>query len=194
MTERIERRYAIDLDVSDGRTIVGRCVPYDETATVADPGGPPYLERIRPGSFRRFLRALGAGRIGTVRLVYEHGQTMGDVVGPAVELVERDDGLHGTFRALDGNLGDHGLELVRSGTCTGLSVTAAVHDSRVVDGVVERTRLSLEHVALTSSPAYSGALVTAVRSNGDGVVDLSDPPVLAAAVARNAELRARLTR
>lgn len=192
MTERIERRYTTDLDVSDGRTIIGRCVPYNEPALVADAGNPvPYREVIRPGAFRRSIRGARSGRF---RLVYEHRDDLGNVIGPAVELVERDDGLHGTFRVLDGTLGDHALEIVRSGTCTGLSVTALVHPegTKVTDGLVERTLLTLEHVALTGTPAYSGAGVTAIRSDV-GTLDLA-PPSIERVLARSAELRARYDR
>lgn len=191
MTVTIERRYMVaDLDVSDGRTIVGRCVPYNEVATVADaPDGTPYQEVIRAGAFGRYLRALGAGRVSAVRLNVDHGATFADQVGHAVELVERDDGLHGSFRIAEGPIGENALSFVRSGALPGMSVTAAVHASRTVDGIVERTRLALEHVALTAFPAYPSASVLAVRSADD--LDLADPPLLAAALARSADLRAK---
>jgi HK97 family phage prohead protease len=188
MPERIERRYLTELDVSDGRSIIGRCVPFDDRALVADGDGTPYYEIIRRGAFRNSLRAARAGRY---RLVYEHSTDLANVIGPAVELVERDDGLHGTFRALDGTIGDHALELVRSGTCTGLSITARTHErgTRILDdGTVERSLLSLEHVALTAEPAYAGAGVTAVRNRGD--LD-APPPLIARALARSELLRAK---
>lgn len=193
MTERIERRYTTDLDVSDGRSIIGRCVPYNEPTTAADPPDfVPYVEVVRPGAFGRFLRAHRSGRF---RLTYEHQTDPLSVLASADELVERDDGLHGVFRALDGRVGDQAIELVRSGTCTGLSVTALVHRSRTLDdGTVERTRLQLVDVALTANPAYRGAAVTALRSApDDGTLDL-DSPLVARALARSAELRARFPR
>lgn len=193
MPERIERRYTTDLDVSDGRTIIGRCVPYNEPTTVADPPDfVPYTEVVRPGAFGRFLRAHRSGRF---RLTYEHQMDPLSVLASADELVEHDDGLHGTFRALDGRVGDQAIELVRSGTCTGLSVSALVLRSRTLeDGTVERTRLELVDVTLTANPAYSGAVVTALRSVPDGTLDDLDSPLVARALARSAELRARFPR
>lgn len=183
------RRYATTLDVGDGRTIIGRCVPYDVPATVVDPASPaPYSEVVRHGAFRRSVKAPNR-----VLLRYEHLRDLPNVIGRAVELVEHDDGLHGTFRAVDGNIGDHALELIRAGFVTGLSVEAVIHPNgtRLRDGLVERTLLLLDHVALTSSPAYDGAEITAVRS-GSPPVEIA--PAITAALAISAELRARYGR
>ena len=116
---------------------------------------------IRSGAFRRSTKAPHR-----TLLNYEHRTDLGNVIGPASELIERGDGLYGTFRVLPGMLGDHAIEVIRSGACTGLSVSAALHPqgSRIVDGVVERNLLILDHVALTASPAYDGAEITALRS------------------------------
>lgn len=179
----IERRYSGPVEVGDGRTIVGLCAPYDVVATVED-GGPSYQEVIRAGAFRRSTRAPNR-----VLLNYEHRTDLGNVIGPATELVERENGLHGTFRVLPGALGDHALEIIRSGACTGLSVSAALHPqgSRIVDGVVERRLLLLDHVAITASPSYDGAEVLALRSG-------PRHDEIARALARNDRLRARWDR
>jgi len=184
-TGTIERRYAGPVEVGDGRTIVGLCAPYDRVATVSD-GGLPYQEVIRNGAFRRSTKAPHR-----TLLNYEHRTDLGNVIGPATELVERDDGLYGTFRVLPGALGDHALEVIRSGACTGLSVSAALHPqgSRLVDGVVERNLLILDHVAVTASPAYDGAEVIALRSG-----QVLQAQGIRAALATNAALRARFTR
>jgi len=184
-TGTIERRYAGPVDVGDGRTIVGLCAPYDRVATVSD-GGPPYQEVIRAGAFRRSTKAPHR-----TLLNYEHRTDLGNVIGPATELVERDDGLYGTFRVLPGALGDHALEVIRSGACTGLSVSAALHPqgSRVVDGIVERNLLILAHVAVTASPAYDGAEVIALRSG-----DVLQAQGIRDALALNDRLRAKYGR
>jgi HK97 family phage prohead protease len=162
----IVRAYAGPLETTDGRTIVGRCVPFDVPAMVADADGVPYREIWRAGAFRRVVR--GAGR---VLLNYEHRDGLVDTIGPAIELEERPDGLHGTFRAMNGVPGDQALELIRSGAVTGLSVQAVVsvpHSRVLDDGTVERSLAKrLEHVALTGVPAYHDATVTAVRSAPD---------------------------
>lgn len=159
----IVRSFDVDLEATDGRTIVGRCVPYDVPSTVADPPNPvTYREVWRPGAFRHVLKA--ANR---VRLNYEHeARNILNVVGHAVDLHEQPDGLHGTFRAV-GAPGDQALELIRSGTVRGLSVAVVMHErgNRNADGMIERIRVArLDHVALTASPAYADAGVMAVRS------------------------------
>lgn len=164
-TTTITRAYAAELEVGDGRTIVGRIVPYGEVARVADGAGEPYDEVWLPGAFRRVMRA--ADR---VLLNYEHRAGLLDQVARCTALADGDGGLDGEFRAFDGPVGDHALELVRSRAVLGLSVQARVPARRRVraDGVVERTlATTLEHVALTASPAYAGAVVTAVRSAGE---------------------------
>ncbi len=157
------------VEVGDGRTIVARIAPLGVDARVRDGDGPEYVERIMAGAFRRQTR--DPARV-PILLNYEHREGLGDQIGRAVELVERDDGLHGTFVALSTPFGDQGLDLIRAGI-VGLSLQASVpaDGSRLVDGVVVRHRLVLRHVALTASPAYVGAEVVAVRS-----VDLDDVP------------------
>ena len=164
MTElAVFRSFAADLATEDdGRTITGRCVPYGEVATVADGDGPPYRERWVPGAFRRIVRAPSRTMFN-----YAHREGLADLIGHAVGLEERPDGLHATFRALPGLVGDQALGLINSGVATGLSVNVwvAARGSRTADdGVVERTLAArLPHVALTPEPAYAGATVTAVR-------------------------------
>lgn len=167
-TVRIVRSFAAEaLEVADGRTIVGRCVPYDEVGLVADGGGEPYREVWRAGAFRRVIRGAAAGRLPAILLNYEHRTDLANAIGRTVELDDRADGLWGTFRAHDTAIGEQGLELVRCGAVTGLSVQAHVPTRRRVlgDGTVERSLATrLEHVAVTASPSWAGAGVTAVRS------------------------------
>jgi len=181
----IERRYAGPVEVGDGRTVVGLCVPFDRVATVADgDGGLPYQEVIRRGAFRKAMKAPNR-----VSLNREHRETLVDEFGYGVEFDESGDGLVGTFRVYDGNIGDHALSILRSGAITGLSISAALHPqgTRIVDGVVERRILILRHVALTSSPAYDGAEIMALRSG-------PEYGGIATALAMNEKLRARFTR
>jgi phage head maturation protease len=60
---------------------------------------------------------------------------------------------------------------VRSGVVTGLSVGFRLLEGgsrRGADGVIERRRAHVDHVALTHSPAYAGAEVVALRGAGAG--------------------------
>jgi len=180
----IYRRFDAALEIeSDGRSIIGRCCPYDVVADVED-GGALYREVIRHGAFRKVAKAPNR-----VPLNFEHRTDLGSEIGRAVELEERDDGLYGTFRAHDSMLGEHGLSIIRSGAVRGLSIAAVLHPagSRLVDGVVERRLLLLDHVAVTSSPSYPGAEVTTIRSG-------QARPGIAETLARQAQLRARSAR
>jgi hypothetical protein len=186
----LHRYYQTQLAEGDGRTIVGRCVPYDVAATVADtPGGPTYRELFRHGAFTRAARAPSR-----VMLVYGHRDSLGDLIGPAVELTERDDGLYGAFRAAHGPIGDHALDLVRSGALGGLSVAIVPNprtgSRQLQDGTIERTKVRLAHVALVSEPAYADALVTGTRAADEG----APSERLAGILARTDELRARWDR
>jgi HK97 family phage prohead protease len=193
MSDLLVRRFDAHLAAGDGRTIIGRCVPYDVTELVADPGVEPYREVWRSGAFRHVLKAPHL-----VRMVYEHDdRSIMNVIGHAVELTESADGLEGTFRAV-GAPGDQALELIEAGTVAGLSVAVRMHQrgSRPnPDGVVERIRVArLEHVALTGAPAYAGATVTAVRSAGDPEPETPAAPALEEVLDWSARARARFTR
>jgi uncharacterized protein len=186
----IMRAYAAELELADGRTIVGRCLPYGEPAQVCDqlPDGTvsaPYFEVVKAGACKAICRAPGR-----VLLNYEHRGGLLDQAGSCVDLTERDDGLWSTFRALSSPSGDQALELIRSGAVTGLSVEAiatAAGSRRLPDGTVERHRLKqLRHVALVAQPAYAGAGVTALRS----AVEVEQPTIRQVR-ARQAELRLR---
>jgi HK97 family phage prohead protease len=161
--EPIVRTFAAELEIGDGRTVVGRCVPYGETAEVTD-GGPPYLEQFARGAFRGMVRS---GRGDFVLLDFEHSPLVANVVGQGRTFEERDDGLHGTFRLHETPQADTALELIRSGAVTGLSVAAIPlgPGKRGPAGETIRTACHLDRVALCRRPAYVGAQITAVRSD-----------------------------
>lgn len=173
MSERLTLIREIDeLTVAgDGRTLDARIVPYGVSARVADPPDfKPYDEQFEPGAFRAQLTA--ANRVD-VLLNYEHRQGISDVIGRGVELDDRSDGLHGSFRVFDGQDGDKALELVREGVLTGMSAEFVALRSRVVDGVVRRVDARMRNVALCRpsdsgyggpKAAYAGAGVLAVRT------------------------------
>lgn len=179
----IVRSFTAQLTESDGRTIAGRCVPYGEVATVDDGDG-AYQEMFARGAFRRAVKAPHK-----VILDFEHREGILDVVGHGVELVERDDGLHGVFRPA-GAPGEQALELIQAGVLTGMSVRALVlGPGRRQDGVLVRTACHLDRVALCRQPAYAGAVIEALRAKAlpempAGLADLRP--------ARNAELDDRL--
>lgn len=160
--DMLVRSFDAEMTVADGRTIVGRAVPYGVAATVADhPGGPAYREMFDHGAFRRATRAPHH-----VVMRHEHGGTLLDMVGRAMTLEERDDGLYGEWRALDGAVGDQALALIDAGILRGLSVSFRPlgPGRRETDGTVVRTSCHLDEVSLTRTPAYTGAEVMSVRT------------------------------
>ena len=148
----LRRRFAGPTVASDGELIRGKVVPYGEVAIVTDGGGDPYREMFVRGAFRN--ATIDPSR---VLLDFEHRTGITDVIGHAVDLVERDDGLHGTFRLLPTPAGDQAEALHRAGVLTNFSVGAVVlSPRRTVNGVVVRDRCHLDRVALCRRPAYAG--------------------------------------
>jgi phage head maturation protease len=61
MHDLLNRGWAADIDVrSDGRTVSGIAVPFDEPTRVTDMSGPPYLEQFTRGAFARTIAERGA--------------------------------------------------------------------------------------------------------------------------------------
>ena len=147
----------------DGRTVIGRAVPYGQTAQIG--GGK--TERFVMGAF---ARQIGGGQLHTVKLHGSHNQRVqGEFpIGKTVHLQEQTDGLHGAWQLYDTPRGAEALQLVKTGEVQGLSIGFKALDGGTKlgsDGAYERHAAHLDHVILTTSPAYSDAQVLAVRSN-----------------------------
>lgn len=168
------REVAIETDVSDGRTLEIRVVPFDEVATVADPPDfTPYREQFMPGVFEKQTRA--ANRI---LLNFEHIQGLSGVVGHGVELRETADGYHGVFRIHDSADGEKALTLLREGVVAGGSVEfLPLRSVRTRDGIVQRVKGHLDKLSLTRQPAYKGSAVLAIREEPEIVIDEELLPV-----------------
>jgi HK97 family phage prohead protease len=165
MTERLLRTFDARLAPGDGRTIVGRAVPYNVPAEVSDDGGTTrYREMFVEGAFRRACRVPER-----VVLTGEHEHGMLATIGRAIELHEDEDGFYGAWEVTPGAIGDHALALVHQGVLRGLSVEAVVLDAyrREQRGVVIRRHCHLDSVGLCRSPAYREAEVLAVRSRSE---------------------------
>jgi HK97 family phage prohead protease len=161
----------------DGRTIIGRCVPFDTPATVSDPPRfEPYQELFRAGAFKAATRAPNR-----VLLDFEHDLGIGGVLGHGVELEERSDGLYGSFRVLDHPDGDKALAMVREKILTGFSVMfRSLRSMRSPAGQVERLRVHLDRVALCrlSLAAYEESQVLAVRHRPPPAPLMFDPQLV----------------
>jgi HK97 family phage prohead protease len=147
----------------DGRTVLGRAVPYGQTAQIA--GG---TERFVMGAFARQI-AGGPDAIQVVKMHSSHSSRLAGEfpVGKTVHLAEQPDGLVGAWRMYDTPRGDEALHMVKTGEVTGLSIGFKALDGgtkKGADGAFERHAAHLDHVVLTGEPAYAGAQVTSVRS------------------------------
>lgn len=175
----------------DGRTLETRIVPYNVSAEVADPPNwQPYREMFLPGAFDEQVNAVArAGRKVNIYLNFEHQQGLDGVVGHSINLADREDALHGTFRVLDHPDGDKALQLINEGVLTGLSIEFREPKKRkawrLVDGVKQRFSAHIDKVSLCRFPAYQQAQVLAVRT---------EPVELPGGVPWPAELAERLQR
>lgn len=166
------RRFAAEMTAGDGRTVDVRVIPYGERITHNDglggvAKGVPYQEEWMPGAFAGQERA--ANR---VLVNFEHQAGIAGIVGHGKELIERADGLYGSFKLHETPDGDKALMLVKEGVLGGVSLEAKGNKSyRTIDGVIQRVKAHLVGIALCRSPAYTGAQVLAVREEPELIVD-----------------------
>lgn len=146
----------------DGRTVVGRIVPYGVVAEVNNTmTGEPYREMFVRGAFAGAIK-----RPERIDLRYTHSDRFDNVLAQATHLEERDSGLYGAFRLYE-SVATRAREVL-TGHAKGLSVGFFPIKSRRRGGVVERVKAYLEHVAAVATPAYEqGSEVLAIR---EGVV------------------------
>ena len=165
--ELLVRSFDVALEVrdsGDGRTLIGRAVPYGETINLPGTDG---QERFMPGAFARQI-ALGPDHLQRIKLFDSHQARLGgqSPIGKTAMLEERQDGLHGAWPLYNTTKANDALELVRSGEVTGLSIGFKLNGRPSVgaDGAYERSAAHLDHIVLTHEPAYPSAAVTAIRS------------------------------
>lgn len=164
---------------ADGRTVVGRIVPYNEVAHVVEPDESgkivEYDEAFPPASLTKMMQ--GAGARGNdyrfIRFTLDHEPSFDHRIGFATGLESRDDGAWATFRLYESN----DLPKVRSmltESHTGLSVEFFATRSRTRDdGVIERLGAHIHTVTATPSPMYAGATIAAMR--GEDVPAVGTP-------------------
>jgi HK97 family phage prohead protease len=148
----------------DGRTLVGRAVPYGTPATL--PGGG--VERFIPGAFDRQISG-GPHAWQLVKLYASHSDRLAgqQPIGRTSLLSDHQDGLHGEWPLFNTSKASDSLELVRTGEVTGLSIGfKALASRKGSDGAMERQSAHLDHVTLTHEPVYADAAVTSVRALG----------------------------
>ena len=145
---------------AEARTIIGRCMPYNETSYLT-----PRLfsgERVIRGAFSKSI----SERAGKVFLYREHDHA--HAIGRSTEWQEEADGLLGSFHIRPAPLGDEVLAELRDGYLPGMSCGfRPIKTRRGKDGVTEVTEAALLEVSLVSIPAYDGAEVLALRHKAD---------------------------
>lgn len=149
------------------RTIELIVMPYDEPAVV-EYRGRDITEIVAPGAFDGIER-----RANRVRVNYQHQDSdLRDLLGKAVSFhPQRPEGLVAKVKI---RRGDHGDEVLEAADDDVLAASAGFGifpgGETWVDRTTRRlTKLFLDHVALTPTPAYSGARVLAVRADAEPV-------------------------
>ncbi len=140
-----------------------RVVPYGEQIVHNDGGDGrrvrPYREEFVQGAFAHQLNA--ANR---VLVNVEHQEGIGGVVGHGKALVERGDGLYGSFKIHENADGDKALMLLREGILDSVSLEfIATKSVRAGGDLIKRVKANLVNVALTRFGAYKGAAVLGLR-------------------------------
>lgn len=170
-TGLIVRAYATEMTSGEGRTVDVKIVPYGERVVHNDglggvPKGVPYTEEWVSGAFSHQTRA--ANR---VLVNFEHQKGLGGIIGHGTDLIERHDGLYGSFKLHENPDGDKALMLVKEGALQGVSLEAVNQKSvRGSDGVIRRVKAHLHGIALTRKGAYAGSVVLALREGANTTV------------------------
>jgi HK97 family phage prohead protease len=169
------REVSVHAEITDGRTLEMRIVPFDEIGNAADPPDfKPYREQFMPGAFAGQERA--ANRI---LLNFEHIQGLPGVIGHGVELRQGDDAYYGTFRIHESPDGDKALTLLREKVIEHGSIEfLPLRSVRGRDGVIRRVKAHLDKLSLTRrNPVYKGTAVLGLREEPEIVVDEELLPV-----------------
>ena len=171
-----------DADGSPQRVVEGTVVPYGAIAQVQDdPNGPRYRETIAPGA-----ATAGGTDWSRVKLDYLPGDPRRNhnshegarTIGRAITGEDRDTGPAAAFRISRTAMGDEAYELARDGIITDFSIGfEPIAERRRDDGVIERTAIRINRVAILERGAYgqSGANITAVRAATGGKMPAQTP-------------------
>jgi HK97 family phage prohead protease len=145
---------------TDGRTVHGIVIPFDQETRVNDGWG-PYTEVIKRGAFAKTIRERG----DRIKLCVNHDKTVRLPVGKATLLREDAGGVYGEFRVSRTREGDDALELIRDGVVDSFSVgMIPIKENEKRRGYVERTEVGMTETSLVSFPAYEGARISGIRS------------------------------
>lgn len=182
----------------DGRTVLGRIVPYGEVISFVDPydGMKIKRERFVPGAFGK---QASPGAWSRVLLSFQHEDGFTNTIGYGRALQDREDGAYATFRLYEADAAKAREMMAHSHKGLSVEFESRGREELDSDGVVVRRSVRAHRVGITNDPAYVGAKVLAVRESS---VDLQDPdepltvatPHLDVIRAELAQLRERWTR
>lgn len=170
----IERNFAVEdwhvRSDNDGRTVEGMIVPYGQPTEVVERSDTGelirYTEQFLPHSCLAMAQAVQRrGNAAFIAFLMDHAEhDFNAKIGYASTLESREDGAWATFRLYrSGNLEKVVSMLEESHK--GLSVHFGDRKApKVIDGIVSRVQVQIDHVAATPTPAYVGAGITGFRS------------------------------
>lgn len=162
MADWLTRANRTDLEIrGDGRTVVGIAMPWDEPTEIREAMG-GYTEVFRRGAFARTIAERGPEK---VKFLAKHDH-QALPLGRAHVLREDAAGLYVELRASKTAQADDVLELIRDQALDGLSIGFAPDKDRWTRdrSAVERLSVRLAEISAVDFAAYSGAVVTGVRS------------------------------
>ncbi len=151
-------------DASDGRTLEGRIVPYDQTI---HHGGTEIAFSL--GVFAEVDPE-------SVVLLWQHDQHQ--PIGRMTALSEEPDGAYGRFRVGDTERAREALSLARDGILTGLSVGIDPGQTANIRGVRTHKKARLAEVSLVTFPAFPSSGVLAVHSEEEPMQETESAEVL----------------
>lgn len=129
------------------RTVSGLIVPWDAASGTT-----------RAGRWRFGRGSIYWSDPKRVKLTRDHEDSQ--LMGRAIELSDRSDGLYGTFLVSRTAAGDEALRLAEDGTLDGFSMEIGVEASRPgPDRISTATRAKLAAVTLTGYPAFDDARI-----------------------------------
>ena len=171
----------------DGRTVIGRIVPYNETIEFFDMwDGVMKRERFVPGAF---AKQSSPGAWSRVRLAYEHDDGFTNNLGYGRSIEDRDDGAYATFRLYEPDAAKSREMIGHSHGGLSLEFEPRGRESTDSDGVIVRDNVHVHRVGITPDPAYRGAKVLGVRERDEQAAERPATPHLDEVRAALDELR-----
>jgi phage head maturation protease len=169
---------------SDGRSVRGRIVPFNEPTMIID-RGERFREQFLPGCLTRLCQIVNKrGNAGWISLNLDHDESWDGRIGYAAMIEQVDnDGGWADFRLYNGPQLDKARSMLEE-SHSGLSVMFDdIAAPRLLNGIRSRVQIAIAHVAATAFPAYRGAAIASMRdsaasSDAPTIDEIDDRPAL----------------